>query len=216
MFGSWEETEWWYTSPLQETNETIFHLGGPVSQEKILNTIPPKLTALIDKVPEDERKKLLYIMKSHEIDGGRFLNWDEEIITIKGVWDLTMIGGERLDVEHKYQVLTGGPDVTLVDIDGCVVEKPGGQLCWLQEDGGYKNDYKIDQPGTKAHLAWLKTVGEEKLRKTEVERLLNQHEEERNKFLFEYSTSPWIVCLILLNVLLMKAISNHRLQQLNL
>lgn len=91
--------------------------------------------------------------------------------------------GERLDVEHKYQVLTGGPEVTLVAMDGCVVEKPGGQLCWLQEDGGYENDYKINQPGTKAHLAWLKTVGEEKLGKTEVERLLNQHEEERNKFL---------------------------------
>lgn len=180
---TWEETEWWYTTPFSETNVPKIQLGGPVSGEKILKTIPPKLEALKDKVPEDERKKLLYIMKSHEIDNGRFVDWDKEIITIKGVWDLSMIGGERLDVEHAYQVLTGGPEVTLVCMDGCVVGKPGGKLCWLQENGGYSNDYKIDQPGSKAHLAWLKTVGEEKLGKTEVERLLNQHEEERNKFL---------------------------------
>lgn len=31
---AWEETEWWYTSPLSETNKTIFHLGGQYLKKK--------------------------------------------------------------------------------------------------------------------------------------------------------------------------------------
>jgi phosphate acetyltransferase len=44
-----------------------------------------------------------------------------------------MIGSERLDIEHQYQQLTGGPEVTLVCIDGTLVEGPDGELCRLVE-----------------------------------------------------------------------------------
>ncbi len=52
--------------------------------------------------------------------------------TLRGVWDLTMIGAEQLDVEHEVQQLTGGPDVTLVAIDG-VVLRNGEQFAVLYE-----------------------------------------------------------------------------------
>lgn len=55
--------------------------------------------------------------------------------TLAGVYDLPMIGGERLDIEHRYQNLTGGPAVTLQTLDGAFVEGRDGLLCQLQEEG---------------------------------------------------------------------------------
>ncbi len=36
------------------------------------------------------------------------LKLDDNVTSLEGVWDLPMIGNERLDVEHEYQQLTGG------------------------------------------------------------------------------------------------------------
>ena len=65
------------------------------------------------------------------IDGERFLNLHEEVVTIEGVYDLPMIGGERLDIEHAYQSLTNGPDVTLECLEGVFVGRPDGTMCQL-------------------------------------------------------------------------------------
>ena len=46
---------------------------------------------------------------------------DEKVYSLSGVWDLAMIGGERIDIEYKYHQLTGGPDVELLNIDGSFV-----------------------------------------------------------------------------------------------
>ncbi len=40
---------------------------------------------------------------------------------IEGVWDLLMLGAERLDVEDAYQRLTSGPDVELICLGGPLV-----------------------------------------------------------------------------------------------
>lgn len=49
------------------------------------------------------------------------------------VWDLPLVAGERLDVEHKYQMLTGGPEVSSVYLDGALVQSTRGTLFELQE-----------------------------------------------------------------------------------
>jgi hypothetical protein len=56
-----------------------------------------------------------------------------DIVTIEGVWDLPMIGNERPDIEHEYQQLTGGPDVTLSSFDGTFVQGTNGEVFQLQE-----------------------------------------------------------------------------------
>jgi hypothetical protein len=56
------------------------------------------------------------------------------IITLTGVWDLTMIGGESLAVERLYHVMTNGPKVTLINIDGAYVANPDGEIYELQAD----------------------------------------------------------------------------------
>lgn len=40
---------------------------------------------------------------------------------LEGVWDLLMLGAEKLDVEHAYQNLTGGPAVDLVCLGGPLI-----------------------------------------------------------------------------------------------
>ncbi len=54
------------------------------------------------------------------------LSYDGRIVSIDGVWDLAMLGAERIDVEHKYQFLTGGPTVDLINLEGPLVNKPDG------------------------------------------------------------------------------------------
>lgn len=70
---------------------------------------------------------------------------NSRVKTISGIWDLPMVGNERIDVEKKYQSLTGGPDVTLVCLDGTFVENSDGQIYQLQEffDG---DRYQKDHP----------------------------------------------------------------------
>jgi hypothetical protein len=59
---------------------------------------------------------------------------DEPIVTLRDeVYDLPMIGGERHDVEHEYQRLTGGPEVTLIDLEGPFVDASDGTRFALRD-----------------------------------------------------------------------------------
>jgi hypothetical protein len=52
---------------------------------------------------------------------------DTQIVDLReSVCDLPMIGAARLDVEHAYQRLTGGPAVTTVTLDGPYVDAADG------------------------------------------------------------------------------------------
>lgn len=119
----------------------------------------------------------------------KVVQFDKKIVSLEGVWDLTMFGGERLDIEHKYQMLTNGVEVTLVNIDGVYVQNLDGEICELQTSFD-DNEY---QPGSRAQLEELKAkIASEQLEKSEVERLLNQHKEDRKKFLKgEYTSEKY-------------------------
>ena len=83
-------------------------------------------------VPSLDGKQTLELLSGLAIDGERVVEWKPEIVTIDGVWDLTMLGPERLDVEHTYQRLTGGPEVTLQCLEAPVVCRADGTYCELQ------------------------------------------------------------------------------------
>ncbi len=79
------------------------------------------------------------------------VQFEERIFTIDGVWDLTMLGGERLDVEHQYQMLTNGVEVTLVNFDGAYISTKDGEIFELQarfddEDIKTKISRKFNDP----------------------------------------------------------------------
>lgn len=80
---------------------------------------------------------------------GRVFEPVEEVVTLEGIWDLTMRGAERLDVEHQYQLLTGGPAVDLVCLDGVLLCQPDGPHCQVQahfEANEYFSREKLQSP----------------------------------------------------------------------
>ncbi|WP_426145283.1 hypothetical protein [Polaromonas sp. DSR2-3-2] len=60
------------------------------------------------------------------------------------VWDLPMNGGERIDVEYRYQQLTNGPEVTTVSLEGVLVASINGELHEIQSHFGNNENFKKD------------------------------------------------------------------------
>ncbi len=181
---SWEETEWFMCSPIVTT--PIKNQERDKTPETIFSC-PPKLKALLEEMSPEDRLEQVCFMKSLKIDDERFLNMGNEVETIMGVWDLPMIGTERLDIEHAYQNLTGGPAVTLQSIDGAFVQNSHEQMYQLQESFD-DNEF---QSGSQAGLEQLKAkIVNEKIKKPEANRLLNQHKEERKKYLEARKSKP--------------------------
>lgn len=115
-----------------------------------------------------------------------YINLGEEVISIDGVWDLPLLGGDRLDIEHEFQRLIGGHAVTSINLDGSFVQR-GDLVCQLQEDYD-DNEY---QSGSTAGLAKLKRyIDEENLSTKEGEALLKTHAEKRKKFLTDRKERP--------------------------
>lgn len=85
-------------------------------------------TALLVSTP------ILYAPK-----GGRVWETDSiyyqvanHVIKLKGIWDLPLTGGERIDVQREYQKLMSGPVVTEVSFNGVFVKNPSGVLYKIQ------------------------------------------------------------------------------------
>lgn len=180
----WEETNW-QLLPYPDTFPKKKVLKKAEQETKESRPFPKKLDALINDIPKAARGNYFPIMDELNIDGERFLALFEEVTTLHGVWDLPMIGSEKLDIEHQYQVLTGGPTVTLNCLDGAFVEGRDGQICQLQEN--YDNNEYI--AGSSAALEKLKQhLTENCIKGTDAELLLSQHKESRKKFLQNKNT----------------------------
>lgn len=148
---------------------------------------PAEMVATLPNIPAEAKGKPLPYMKSLNIDDKRFLNLSDEVTTLRGVWDLPMIGNEQLDIEHEYQNLTDGPAVTLQGLDGAFVEGRDGQMCQLQENYD-ENEY---QPASSAHLEILQRhISEKGIKGAKAESLLNRHKEQRKEFLERQRTRP--------------------------
>jgi hypothetical protein len=63
------------------------------------------------------------------LDDSNVIEWEDKIRSMTGVWDLAMVSAETIDVEHRYQQLTGGPPVELCCWDGPIVYLGDGSYC---------------------------------------------------------------------------------------
>ncbi len=79
--------------------------------------------------------------------GDQVIEFDKRVITLEGVWDLKMRGAEKIDVEHQYQWLTGGPPVDLQSLDGPIVCRQDGMHCQLLEN--FSNNKHFDPKNLK-------------------------------------------------------------------
>jgi len=171
-------------------NHTYGRRGKIVSEEDAVwgeMAMSPDLEKIVrDSSPENAKKldeskpKIVKYMKSLCIDAKRFINLADKVTTIHGIWDLAMLGDERLDVEHQYQMLTDGPEVTLTGLDGAFVEKEGGPICQLQENFD-QNEY---MPGSSAQLEKLKErIATNNIGEDEAKELLDKHKKQRDEYL---------------------------------
>jgi hypothetical protein len=184
---TWDETDWWLFPDSDDfPGGRVMKRGGQATTG-VSRPCPQKLEALFNEIPETERGKYYPMMRELNIDGERFLALSDDVTTLRGVWDLPMIGNEELDIEHEYQNLIGGPAVTLQGLDGAFVEGPDEQVCQLQENFD-DNEY---QTGSSAHLERLKEhIAENGIDGAEAESLLNRHKEQRKEFLDKQRARP--------------------------
>jgi len=148
---------------------------------------PGAMAALRPDLPPDEAEKEKFLLLSLRISADRYLTLSEEVTTLKGVWDLPMIGNEQLDIEHQYQNLTGGPEVTLQGLDGAFVEGRDGQMCQLQES--YDNNEFHD--GSKAQLITIKAnLASDQVDSSMAERVIAHHKKMRAEYLKRKASRP--------------------------
>lgn len=130
---SFAETEWFLSPPLGKIDTSSSQL---VSNLSSLNGLPVNLTESISKLPVEDWSKYYYFLRSIQVEDDKFINLEERAGPIEGLWDLPMFGAERLDIEDKYQMLTGGPRVTLHNIDGVFLVQ-GDAVCQVYDNGDY-------------------------------------------------------------------------------
>ena len=129
-------------------------LPSSLRDPKVLLDLPRKAVpyADLDKLAPDIREamntgELVLLPEGLRYREKEFLVLDDAVDLISGVWDLPMVGGEALDVEHRYQMETGGPSVTLLNLEGAFVERDN-VVCQLQDtfdDNEYGSGDHLEQ-----------------------------------------------------------------------
>ncbi|MCK5244778.1 MAG: hypothetical protein KAJ90_05860 [Desulfobacterales bacterium] len=138
------------------------------------------IIAELKNLHDKAKGKPVHVMKSLNIDDERYLNLDDKVTSLRGVWGLSMVGNERIDVEYEYQQLTDGPEVTLIGLDGTFVENEDGVIYQIQEcfDG---NEY---QSGSAAQLEKIKEhIASNNIEEEKAKELLSRHKKNREEYL---------------------------------
>lgn len=120
-------------------------------------------------------------------EGVTVLSLEQRVLSLRGVFDLPMFGGERHDVEHRFQGLTGGPPVEMLSLDGAFIRVPNGAIGQLLEDME-SNQY---QAGSMASLVELENrIAAGKLTAEQAEMMLSKHKKSRIEFLAARKSKP--------------------------
>lgn len=131
-------------------------------------------------VTEENKGKPIRVMQGIKLDDKRVLNLDNDVVTLNDVYDLAMLGSELLDIEHKYQILTNGPEITLQGLDGAFVTNEANTMYQLLESFD-DNEY---QAGTNGRLRELELeIITNNIKPAKAKALLAKHGEDRQIFL---------------------------------
>ncbi len=77
------------------------------------------------------------------------IHFEKEVSPIDGVWDLAMTGNELFDVEFRFHQLTGGPEVTMSNLEGTFLRRTDGTWASLQahfKDNEFHRKEDIKKP----------------------------------------------------------------------
>lgn len=113
------------------------------------------------------------------VSGDDWVSLNSEVVSIRGLWDLTMIGSEAIDIEFYYHQETSGLEVDLTCLEGTLLRQ-GDIICQLQSDFD-DNEY---QQGSKAAKQKLEQyISSNKLTDDEIKKLRDDYQAERKKYL---------------------------------
>lgn len=110
---------------------------------------------------------------------------ESDVVPISGVWDLSMLGAEKLDIEHYYQQLTSGLEVTLTALDGVFV-KSGEIICQLQESF---DDNEFVEGSRAVGKALEERIKTHNISDEEAEILRSDYKEQRAKYIERFGFS---------------------------
>ena len=177
----WDETKW--NVRLIESS-LLKHLKTLDTLDKIedFESIPIDAVQKIQEIPKKDWKHYFITLRSLCLDttNKKFINLSDKVTSIDGIWDLPMLGSEALDIEHNYQMLTGGPAVTLINLEGTFLQKDNLTICQLQESFD-DNEFR---EGSKAQLEKIKIEIElNKISDSEAQNLFNKNVQNRKEYL---------------------------------
>ncbi|WP_143084322.1 hypothetical protein [Nitrosospira briensis] len=154
--------------------------AGVLPSELKWQMLPATATRFLADVPEEAEGQPFFKIRNLKLDDERYVKFVGKVKTISGLLDLPMIGGEMIDVEERYQQLTGGPDLNLAAIEGAVVEGRDGELYQLQEQFSAKEYSSVwDQE----HRELKQQIAAADIPEEEAEKLLDSHKKERKQIL---------------------------------
>lgn len=112
---------------------------------KDFDEIPKDAAEKIQLIPIAEQENYDVFMTSLilDLDMKKFINLDDNVVSINGIWDLPMIGAELLHIEDLYQKDTGGPKVKFTKNQGLFLKRGSDEICLLQEVV-YSDDELVD------------------------------------------------------------------------
>jgi hypothetical protein len=161
-------------------NHSKAHKGNVVPIEEATYEDLPPWVYLHLAVTDESKGKPLKMMTSITIDEKRVLNLNLDVVSLDGVYDLLMRGNELLDVEHKYQMLTGGPAVNLAVWAGTFVTAGASTMYQILES----NDENEYESGSNGRLRELEhQIALKKIKPENSKELLAKHKLDRQIFL---------------------------------
>ncbi|WP_448110349.1 hypothetical protein [Pseudomonas lini] len=149
---------------------------------KLWERVPMELTrTLTSEVNEFPGTQLVGLqLNEKEVLQPAVVYGDQEPLVIQGVFDLTMWGAEKLDIEQLYQKLTDGPDVDLVNFEGPFLRGDDGQIYQILESFD-QNEHSY---GSLAHLKLLEDhIATEGMEPGAAKAIRAWHKEQRVHFL---------------------------------
>ncbi len=167
-------------------NKTYGNLGEAVGVENVQRfKMPAELVEFVQKGGLDEFSD--EVVTSDYIGNGQFINWDEKVVTIDGVWDLLMRASEKIDVEFVYHQHIGGPYIDLVGLDGAFV-KQGDVYCRLVESYD-DNEFQSGSLAAKKEIErFLRTHEVSAERQAEI---WEKYDRERKEYLEGKKSAPY-------------------------
>jgi|GEM_PF-1331791 len=167
-------------------NKTYANPGEVVTSENIQRfKLPPEMLQLIPEKHREEGDNEIIV--SHRIGENIFINWEDSVATIDGVWDLAMIASERIDVEYVYHQLIGGPKIDLVGLDGAFVRR-GDAYCRLVESYD-ENEFRKGTSAARREIERFLSMNE--VSDEREKEIWNKFEGERKEYLKEKMEAPY-------------------------